>query len=102
MRRGELLKEAQSICRLPTSVGGGDTAEGNRPATAGFCGPGSVTLPGFLALIAPCGGSSGLPQEAARAVAAVIAASAAVAASTSRLEIINQCILSSRETSPLQ
>src|ERR1700752_3889471 len=30
---------------------------------AGFCGPGSLTLLGFLALIAPCGGSFGLPKE---------------------------------------
>src|SRR3989442_15294358 len=45
-------------------------------------------LAGFLALIAPGGGSSGLPKEAARAVEALIPAPAAVAANTSRLDII--------------
>jgi hypothetical protein len=45
-------------------------------------------LAGFLALIAPWGGSSGLPKEAARAVVALITAPAAVAANTSRLDII--------------
>jgi len=36
----------------------------------------------------PCGGSSGLPKEAARAAVAVIAAPAAVAANIMRLDII--------------
>jgi hypothetical protein len=45
-------------------------------------------LPRLLAFIAPCGGSSGLPKEAARAVAAVIAAPAAVAANIPRREIM--------------
>src|SRR5882757_9421116 len=84
MRRGALLKEAQFICRLPTSVGGGENADGKWSLMAGFCGPGSVILAGFLAFIAPCGGSSGLPKEAARAVVAVITAPAAVTANTSR------------------
>jgi hypothetical protein len=62
---------------------------------AGFCGPGSVTLLGFLALIAPCGGSFGFPKLislftgvafAAVIVAAVIAPPTAVAANMSRLE----------------
>jgi hypothetical protein len=39
-----------------------------------------------LALIAPCGGWSGLPKEAARAVVAVMTAPAADTASISRLE----------------
>src|SRR6266571_4022060 len=91
MRRGALLKEAQFICRLPMSVGGGDTAEGNWPAIAGLCGPGSVTPAGILALIAPCGGSSGLPNVAARTAPAVSAVPAAVAANISRLEIIARC-----------
>jgi hypothetical protein len=34
IRRGALLKDAQFICRLPTSVAGGLAAEGNWPATA--------------------------------------------------------------------
>src|SRR4030081_3713652 len=95
MRRGALLKEAQFICRLPTSVGGGENADGNWSLMAEFCGPGSVMLAGFLALIAPCGGSFGLPKEiscftgvALAAVVAVITAPAAVAASTSRLDIM--------------
>src|SRR5436853_3709727 len=70
------------------SVAGGVVADGNWPASAGFCGPGSVMLPRFLAFIAPCGGSSGLPKEAARAVAAVIAAPAAVAANIPRRDIM--------------
>jgi hypothetical protein len=41
-----------------------------------------------LALIAPCGGWSGLPKEAARAALAVITAPAADTANTSRLENI--------------
>jgi hypothetical protein len=88
MRRDALLNEAHSIGRLPMSVAGGVVADGNWPASAGFCGPGSVMLPRFLAFIAPCGGSSGLPKEAARAVAAVIAAPAAAAANIPRREII--------------
>ena len=48
MRRGALLKEAQFICRLPTSVGGGENADGNWSLMAGFCGPGSLMLRGFL------------------------------------------------------
>src|SRR5258705_1604657 len=62
MRRGALLKEAQFICRPPTSVGGGENADGNWSRMAGFCGPGSVMLLGFLALMAPCGGSFALPK----------------------------------------
>src|ERR1700756_5132922 len=97
MRRGALLKEAQLSGMLPTSVAGGENAEGNWPLMARFCGPGSVTLLGFVALTAPCGGSSGLPKEiglfsgaafAALMVAAATTPPAAVAANTSRLDII--------------
>src|SRR5258707_13230256 len=97
MRRGELLKEAQFICRPPTSVGGGENADGNWSLIAGFCGPGSMMLLGFLALIAPCGGSFGLPKEiscftgVAVAVgmdAAVATPPTAVAANISRLDIM--------------
>src|SRR5580704_1855835 len=89
MRLGALLNDAQNCGRSPTSVGGGDCAAGNWVANAGFCGPGSVTLSRFLALIAPCGGSSGLPKDAGRAVvAAVTIAPVAVAVSMSRLEIM--------------
>jgi hypothetical protein len=45
-----------------------------------------VTLAGFLALIAPSGGSSGLPKEPAFAADTVIAAPMADAANRSRLE----------------
>src|SRR6202007_2157106 len=96
MRRGALLNDAQVSGMLPTSVGGGENAAGNWSLIAGFCGPGSVMLLGFLALIAPCGGSFGLPKlislftgVAASAVviaAAVTSPPAAVAASMSRLE----------------
>src|ERR1700751_1857844 len=67
MRRGALLNEAQVRGMLPTSVAGGEIADGKLSLIAVFCGPGSVALPGFLALIEPCGGSSGLPKEPALA-----------------------------------
>src|ERR1700692_1442814 len=87
-RFGALLTEAQSIGMPPTSVAGGDCAEGNWLPIASLCGPGSLRFPGPLALIAPCGGWSGLPKEAARAALAVITAPAADTANTSRLENI--------------
>src|SRR5882672_9337947 len=59
--------------------------------------PGSVTLAGFLALIAPCGGSSGLPKEAAAAAVVDIAAPAAAVARTSRLENIGLLLHVRRE-----
>src|SRR5258707_7531120 len=86
MRFGALLKEAQSIAMPPTSVAGGNGAEGTWLPMAGLCGPGSARFPGALPLIAPCGGRSGLPKEAARAAVAVITAPAADTASMSRLE----------------
>src|SRR6476660_2603692 len=97
MRRGALLKDAQLSGMLPTSVGGGENAPGNWSLIAGFCGPGSLTLLGFLALIAPCGGSFGLPKtislftgvaSAVVIVAAVTTPPTAVAANMSRLENI--------------
>src|ERR1700759_517715 len=98
MRRGALLNDAQVSGMLPTSVAGGENAAGNWSLIAGFCGPGSLTLRGFLALIAPCGGSFGLPKlislltgvaaSAGVIVAAVTRPPAAVAANMSRLENI--------------
>src|SRR5712675_1893542 len=98
MRRGALLNVAQLSGLLPTSVGGGENAPGNWSLMAGFCGPGSVMLLGFLALTAPCGGSLGLPKpislftgvaaSAVVIVAAVTIPPTAVAASMSRLENI--------------
>src|ERR1700687_322662 len=97
MRRGALLNDAQLSGMLPTSVGGGENAPGNWSLMAGFCGPGSVMLLGFLALIAPCGGSFGLPKvislftgvaSAVVIVAAVTTPATAVAATMSRLENI--------------
>src|SRR6202035_247966 len=98
MRRGALLNDAQLSGMLPTSVGGGENAPGNWSLMAGFCGPGSEMLLGFLALIAPCGGSFGLPNaislftgvaaSAVVIVAAVTSPPAAVAANMSRLENI--------------
>src|ERR1700747_3584481 len=85
-RRGALLNEAQFRGMLPTSVAGAENADGNWSLCAGFCGPGCGALAGFLALIAPCGGSSGLPKEAALAADAVIAAPMAEAANISRRE----------------
>src|ERR1700688_1920431 len=96
MRRGALLNDAQVSGMSPTSVGGGENAAGNWSLIAGFCGPGSVMLLGFLALIAPCGGSFGLPKlislftgvaaSAVVIVAAVTTPPTAVAASMSRRE----------------
>src|SRR6202051_1027586 len=96
MRRGALLNDAQLSGMLPTSVAGGENAAGNWSLIAGFCGPGSVTLLGFLALIAPCGGSFGLPKlislfngvagSAVVIVAAVTTPPTAVAANMSRRE----------------
>src|SRR3977135_4098130 len=95
MRRGALLNDAQLSGMLPTSVAGGENAPGNWSLMAGFCGPGSLMLLGFLALIAPCGGSLGLPKaislftgvaSAVLLVSAAIAPLAAVAANMSRLE----------------
>src|SRR5260370_30425178 len=97
MRRGALLNDAQLSGMLATSVAGGENAPGNWSVMAGFCGPGSLMLLGFLALTAPCGGSFGLPKvtslftgvaSAVVIVAAVIAPPTAVAANMSRLENI--------------
>src|SRR6266446_6666902 len=66
IRFGALLNDAQNCGRSFVLVAGGEDAAGNWSAIAGLCGPGSVRLAGFVALIAPCGGSSGLPNEAAR------------------------------------
>src|ERR1700730_2600623 len=89
MRLGALLNDDQNCGRSPTSVGGGDCAEGNWVANTRSWGPGSVRLSRFLALIAPCGGSSGLPKELARAVVTAVAiAPAAVAVNMLRLETL--------------
>src|ERR1700730_8309927 len=85
-RFGALLNDAQSIGMPPTSVAGGNCADGNWLPRASLCGPGSLRFPGALALIAPCGGRSGLPKEAACAALAVITAPAADTASISRLQ----------------
>src|SRR6267142_2808217 len=87
MRFGALLNDAQSIGMPPTSVAGGNCADGNWLPRVGFCGPGSLRFPGPIALMAPCGGKSGFPKEAARAAVAVMAPTADTA-STSRRENI--------------
>src|ERR1700755_1334338 len=86
MRFGALLNDAHVVGMPPTSVAGADCADGTWRPSTGFCGPGSVRFPGPLALIAPCGGSSGLPNEPAFAADTVIAAPMADAANKSRLE----------------
>src|ERR1700747_3702170 len=96
MRFGALLNDAQVVGIPPTSVAGGDSADGNWSASVRFCGPGSVRLQGPLALTAPSGGSSGLPKEAAFAVDTVIAAPIADAASRFRLEsiiVLLECLM---------
>src|ERR1700755_2014016 len=111
MRRGALLNDAQVSGMLPTSVAGGENADGNWSLMAGFCGPGSVMLLGLVALTAPCGGSSGLPKEigcftgAALALVmdtAVATPPRAVAASTSRLDIIDHSSFLMKGQFPLQ
>src|ERR1700737_3049928 len=82
MRRGALLNDAQLSGILPTSVGGGENADGNWSLMAGICGPGSVMLLGLVALIAPCGGSSGLPKEIAAFSGAAVAAVMVAAVTT--------------------
>src|ERR1700730_10721889 len=80
MRRGALLKVAQNMGSSPTSVAGGEKAPGNWLDMAELLGPGSVALDGFFkVLIAPCGGTSGLPYDWARACPAAAAKPAAVA-----------------------
>src|ERR1700682_5959134 len=85
-RFGALLKEAQSSGMPPTSVAGGNCAEGNWLPRAGLCGPGSLRFPGPLALMAPCVGRCGLANEAAGAALAVLTAPAADTANTSLRE----------------
>src|SRR5260221_7550779 len=91
MRRGALLNDAQNIGRSPTFVAGGEKAPGNWFVIAGLFGPGSVRLEGFpCVLIAPSGGWSGLPNDAATAGAAAASTLAApVAASMSRRDIVS-------------
>src|ERR1700758_1947746 len=69
IRFAALLNDAQNCGRSFVEVAGGDTAAGNWSAIAGLCGPGSVKLAGFVALTAPCGGGSGVPNPCARALA---------------------------------
>jgi hypothetical protein len=101
MRRGALLKDAQLSGMSPTSVAGGEHAAGNLSRMAGFCGPGSLTLLGYLELIGALrrivriaegditltGATSGV-AFAVVIVAAVTTPPAAVAASMPRLENI--------------
>ena len=95
MRRGALLNIAQNIGKDRTLVASGVNAEGNCPASVEFCGPGSVALLGFaVVLTAPCGGSSGLPNEAALAAAAAVATlPAAVMANHLRRDRDSMCQL---------
>src|SRR5712671_7626895 len=97
IRFGALLKDAQNCGRSPTSVDGGEDAAGNLSASAALCGPGSVTLAGFAALTAPCGGSSGLPNGAARAPAERTEAAASPPAAPSRLRRVVSSMIDSTE-----
>src|ERR1700746_4197441 len=99
MRRGALLNDAQVSGMLPVSVAGGENAAGNWSLMAGFCGPGSVTLAGFVAFSAPCGGSSGLPKEAARASAESTEAAATPAPpAPNRLRLVTAVTATSTDT----
>src|SRR5580700_7983400 len=95
IRFAALLNDAQNCCRLLVEVAGGDTAAGNWLAIAGFCGPGSVTLAGFVALIAPCGGVSGLPNPCARAVERTDAAASPPAPAPSRPRLVTLAMTTS-------
>ena len=98
IRFGTLLNDAQNCGRSFVSPAGGEFAAGNWSAIAGFCGPGSVRLAGFVALIAPCGGSSGLPNEAARAVESTDAAASPPAPAPSRRRLDTSTMMISTET----
>jgi len=85
VRRGARLNDAQNSGMLPTSVGGGSRNDGMLLASPASCGPGMVRPPGSVTLTDPSGGWSGLPNEAAWAsVAAIAAPPAAVVAMTLR------------------
>src|SRR6201987_6344145 len=86
MRLDALLDDAQVVGIPPTSVAGAACADGNWSPSAGLFGAGSVRFPGPFALIAPCGGSAGLPKVPAFAADTVIAAPMVDAANKSRLE----------------
>ena len=96
MRRGALLNDAQVNGMLPTSVGGGENAAGNWSLIAGFCGPGSMTLLGFLALIAPCGGSFGLPKLISLFTGVAASAVVIVAAVTSDFVTVTTAVVTIR------
>src|SRR6266853_642873 len=99
IRFGALLNDAQNCGMSFVSVAGGDDAAGNWSAIAGLCGPGSVRLAGFFALTAPCGGSSGLPNEAARApTERTDAAASPPAPAPSRPRLVTSTTTSSTET----
>src|SRR5215469_9481538 len=70
MRLGARLNEAQNSGMLPTSVGGGLRNDGIVLASVGSCGPGIESASGFVTFTAPCGGKSGFPNDAARAIVA--------------------------------
>ena len=91
IRFGALLNDAQNCGRSFVSVAGGEFAAGNWSAIAGLCGPGTVRLAGLsAALIAPCGGRSGLPNPCARAVERTDAAASPPAPAPSRPVLIHQ------------
>src|SRR5580704_10371125 len=85
IRFAALLNDAQNCGMLFVEVPGGDTAAGNWSAIAGFCGPGSVKLAGFVALTAPVGGVFGLPKDWACAAWTAAAASEPPAVTARRL-----------------
>src|SRR5207245_2259208 len=99
IRFGALLNDAQNCGMTFVSVAGGDDAAGNWSAIAGLCGPGSVRLAGFFALTAPCGGSSGVPNEAAPAPAErTDAAASPPAPAPSRPRLVTSTMTFSTET----
>ena len=93
---GTLLKEDHVIGMPPTSVGGGNwpmaTGPDHRILRPGI----GDAFAGLLALIAPSGGSSGLPKDPAFAADTVVATPTADAANTFRLEIIAHSLMVER------
>src|SRR6201987_892065 len=98
IRFAALLNDAQNCCMSFVEVAGGDTAAGNWSAIAGYCGPGSVKLAGFVALTAPVGGVSGLPNPCARAVERTDAAVRPTAPAPSRPRLVTSTMTTSIDT----
>jgi len=87
VERGPVLRQSADIgCGRRYGIG-------KLPAMTGFCGPGSTRLRGFWALIAPCGGRSGLPKVCAFTLVAAPASKPPAADAANRARRENDTIL---------